>query len=104
MFLKKFCGISSVFHEPICEWNTEEIQHKCKNVHLYFSPKKTHNITVLSSDCTHFFSSNPVKKDLRLEKEKLKKWIFQIKRNVSNSNTYVNIQSDHTCITIYRTL
>ena len=46
---------------------------------------KKHDITVLSSDYTNFFSST----NLQLEKEKWKKWIFEIQNNVLNFNIYI---------------
>ena len=38
---------------------------------------------------------------LRLEREKLQKWIFEMQNNVLNFNIYTNIYLNHTGKTIY---
>ena len=87
--------VQAIFFYFFCiprAWNTEEIPP----VFL-----KKHDKAVLSGDYTNLFSSTLVK--LRLEKEKLQKWIFETQNNVLNYNTYRNIYLNHTGITTYCT-
>ena len=64
-----------------------QIFHEVKDGMFY-------SMTVLSSDYTNLFSSTLLK--LRLVKEKLQNWIFEIQNNVLNFNICTNIYLNHT--------